>query len=531
MSTHWQWRGAPLFVALVFATALCPTSGAEADTLSRLEATGKKIYLSGESTSGKEIIAYVGHGAVPLPASSLPCGSCHGADGLGRPEGGVVPSNITWSYLSKPYGTVGAGGQKRPSYTADALAITIAGGLDPAGNRLDVSMPRYRMPAEDLQALVAYLKLVEAELDPGMTNDRIVLGTIMPSAEPMKSLGEAMRAVMEAYFADINDQGGIYGRKLQLKVSEAESRMALLEKGKQLVDNGQVFALVGAFTAGVDKEYAELLEQHEIPLVGPYTLFNQDDNSPQRFTFYLQGGLISQARALVDYAARKLVGQKPRVAVVSPPGPLWRAVADAIEAQAAKHRWQTPIKINFAKDRTAGGELVGRFKEDHVDALFFFAGADDLLALAKEAQRAAWTPYVFLSGALAGEEIFKVPAVFQNKIFLAYAMDPSDQTRAGVAEFSKLQQRHGLSQEHMLAQIATYAAAKVLVDALKRAGRELSRAKLIASLEKMYQYETGMTPRVTYSANRRIGALGAHIVAIDLEKQNFLPGSQWMALE
>jgi ABC-type branched-subunit amino acid transport system substrate-binding protein len=336
---------------------------------------------------------------------------------------------------------------------------------------------------------------------------------------------------MEVYFGDINAQGGIYGRKLQLEVKEADNRSALLEKGKELIEGGEVFALVGAFTAGVDNEYVKLAEQNEVPMVGPFTQFNQEDNSLQRFTFYLLGGISVQARALVDYASRKLGDKKPRTVVVYPPGPLWAAVAKAIEAQGGRHEWPVPTRIQYVRGRMDAGKLARRLKEARIDAVFFFGGTKELLALAGEAERLAWAPYLFLSGSLAGKEIFEIPSLFQDKIFLAYAMDPADHTRAGVREFSAMQRQHGLTKKHLLAQIASYSATKVLVEGLKRAGRGLSREKLIAVLEKMYQYETGLTPKLTFSQNRRIGALGAHIVSVDLEKQKFAAGSEWIKVD
>lgn len=440
----------------------------------------------------------------------------------------MVPSNITWGHLSKPYGTVGAGGQKRPAYADESLAMAITAGRDSAGRPLDISMPRYRMASDDLEALVAYLKLIESDLDPGLAQDRIVLGTIVPSAGSVKSLGQAMRAILEAYFADINDQGGIYGRRIRLRVGEADSGRALLEVGNNLVEKEKVFAMVGAFTAGVDKEFTELAEEHKVPIVGPFTLFNQDDDSLRRFTFYIHGGMSIQARALVDYASHKLSGPKPQTAVVCPSGPRCTLLAEAIERQAKKHQWPTPLRIESAALLKDAGMVATRLKKASVDALFFFGGGEELAALGGEAGKLDKAPFLFLSGSLAGKEIFELPPVFRDKIFVAYAMDPSDQTRAGVTEFSTLQRRHGLAQKHMLAQISTYAAAKVLVEGLKRAGRDVSREKLVAALEKMYQYETGLTPKLTFSANRHVGALGAHVVAIDLEKSNFSSASEWV---
>src|SRR5271165_1446203 len=63
---------------------------------------GRMIYLSGETSSGRPITARIGDGP-PLPATTLACVQCHGADGRGRPEGGVTPSDITWANLTRPY--------------------------------------------------------------------------------------------------------------------------------------------------------------------------------------------------------------------------------------------------------------------------------------------------------------------------------------------------------------------------------------------------------------------------------------------
>ena len=69
---------------------------------------------------------------------------------------------------------------------------------------------------------------------------------------------------------------------------------------------------------------------------------------------------------------------------------------------------------------------------------------------------------------------------------------------------------------------------RLLAEGLQRTGRALSREKLVDALEQVYAWKSGMTPPLTYGANRRIGARGAHIVAIDLSGQRFATSSSWM---
>lgn len=516
------------FHTAVIIVALC-TAETGAGELSRAETRGREIYLNGKSPSGRDITALVGQGLVATPATALPCGGCHGPDGLGRPEGGVVPSNITWGYLTKPYGTLSTFGQRRPAYTAETLARAIMLGIDSAGKQLDASMPQYRMGQEDLADLVAYLKRLESYVDPGVSNERVIFGTILPGPGPLHSLGQAIRAVVEGYLDAINERGGVYGRKLELDAREAGGTTAVLEEARKL--GKRAFALVSVVTVGADEEYAELVEQEGLPTIGPFTLFNPDENSLRRFTFHLYGGLPVQARVLVEYAARKLRGHKPSTAVIYPAERQWTAIAQAVETQAVGHGWQTPLPIHYTSGQMGAEELARRLKRAGIAAVFFFGSPQELLALTREAERLAWTPYLFLSGSLAGKEIFDLPAVFQDKIFLAYATIPSDHTPAAVTEFSALRRARALEERHLLAQMSAYAAIKLLVEGLKRAGRGLSRENLIAAMEKMYDYETGLTPKLSYGPNRRIGALGAHIIAADLAKHEFKVASEWIELK
>jgi ABC-type branched-subunit amino acid transport system substrate-binding protein len=72
------------------------------------------------------------------------------------------------------------------------------------------------------------------------------------------------------------------------------------------------------------------------------------------------------------------------------------------------------------------------------------------------------------------------------------------------------------------------AAAKIFTESLKRAGRDLSREKLITALEGLYEYETGVTPNITFGPNRRVGSKGSYVVAIDPAKKGFVSASGWV---
>src|SRR2546430_17575283 len=78
-------------------------------------------------------------------------------------------------------------------------------------------MPRYQMSAQDMSDLVAYLKRLGNDRDPGLTENSINIGMVLPSNAELSGLGQAVKAVMTAYCAEGNRHGGIYNRKLNFK--------------------------------------------------------------------------------------------------------------------------------------------------------------------------------------------------------------------------------------------------------------------------------------------------------------------------
>ena len=180
-------------------------------SLTPAEQRGRQLYERGTSASGSAVSASIGPGA-PVAGSVLPCANCHGLDGLGRAEGGIVPANVTWDALTKPYGVTRADGRVRPPYTDRLVKRAITMGLDPAGKALHKAMPRYALTLDDASDLIAYLKVLGRSADPGLTATTVRIGVILP---PEKE-GTIMREALSRHFAQVNRQGGIFGRTIEL---------------------------------------------------------------------------------------------------------------------------------------------------------------------------------------------------------------------------------------------------------------------------------------------------------------------------
>ncbi|MBC7931338.1 MAG: ABC transporter substrate-binding protein, partial [Rubrivivax sp.] len=249
-----------------------------------------------------------------------------------------------------------------------------------------------------------------------------------------------------------------------------------------------------------------------------------------RQVFYFIPGVADQARALFNFAASKPELKKARAAIVASDSVLASAVASAVEEQSKRAAWGTIARRDFRAGSFDAAQHVRELKQSGADAVFLFCANGEESAFIKAAVAAGWSPHVFLVGVLAGHELVSnVPADFKDRIFLTFPTVPGDITPEVAGEYTALLERHKFARRNIASQLAALAAAKVFVEALKRSGREVTRERLINALEGLYDFETGITPRLTFGPNRRVGAQGAYIVTIDPEKKNFMPASGWVS--
>ena len=497
-----------------------PPSGEQKERISR----GRRIYVEGTSPAGGEITAVVSD--VEVPASAIPCASCHGRDGKGRPEGGISPTDLTWANLTKPYGITHPSGRRHPPYDARLLKRAITMGIDPAGNALNVAMPRFRMSLQDMDDLVAYLQQLGRGPDAEVGAATLKVGVLLP---PANDMGRAVRAVLTARFGELNRDGGIYGRKIDLRFLEAPGPPGRRRASTaDFLARERIFAGVACFLAGADAELASLFEEKEIPLVGPFTLHPREPVPLGRYVFYLLPGLEAQGRALVRFA-RGRWQEKSRAAVVAPAdNDLDDAVAATAKAVAAADG-SAPLTLRVHQG--SGPADLRRLAEAKADPVFFLGSGPEAAALLQALDRLDWHPRFLATAAAADGSLFGAPDAFDGRIFLALPTPPEGPEPEAAAAYRALAAAARLPADNVSAQLSALAAAAVLIEGLERAGRDLSRERLVDELEGLRSFRSGYAPPVTYGAGRRLGARGAYVVRLDLKAKRFEPLGGWVEVE
>lgn len=488
------------------------------------EKNGKQIYVKGEGKGG-EIVALLGtDDPLELPASSFNCANCHGLRGEGTKEGGLQPPPINWEALMRP-ATSALTRRERAAYTEATLARAINLSVDPSGARLHPGMPRYVMTPEQMKDLIAYLRKLgkEADADRGVTEQTIKIGAALPLTGQLAEMGEDVKATLAASFAQVNSQGGIYGRRFELVVEDSRGETAeTLEATRRLVERDGVFALVASFEPGDSKSVNEFLKRSEVPLVGPVTLSPRSTLPPNPYVFYLLPTFNDQARSLVDFVQTKPHSGQARLGVFYSNSEFDRDALAGLRLQAKMYSMEIVAEQGYDAGRfsaAAATDLLARTKPDY---LFFFGSANELVALAHEMERVKLKRTPLLSSAtMIGRGAFNLPLSIAEQTFLSYPAALPEQN--DFAEFVALMQGARVHLRSPAFQAVAYAATKILFEATKLAGKQLDRVALINALEQIRELKTGVVPPVTFGPNQRVGSNGSYVVRVDLSSKQYVP--------
>jgi hypothetical protein len=411
-----------------------------------LRTLGAAVFERGEIAAASSVT--LGDAEIEVDAKLFACANCHGADARGRIEGGVAAPQILWSHLHKPYPVLGGRFRWRPGYSEESFARALQHGLDPAEQVLAWAMPRYRLQANEVAGLLAYLRA----LDAGAAT-MVQIGVRLPVAThpAAQQRNQAMRAVLEAYAAELEVRGGIYHRRIEWRFLELD----------------QPFAepLLAGLDLALDPVNAAPKPADRVPVIALFA--SAGDSESSRYALY--SGTDARAEALRQHA--QALGVE-----------VWPA-----GTQPASLRSPSVALLHEGSATPALAAWLQTQPEDRVLLLTHWLESAALIELAARypgSVHVAVPPTVELAGS-AGRELFR-----------------------------RLGALRPLPREHALAQLWTLAAARSLGAVLEEAGGEVHSQRVSAILETWHRRDIGLGPALSFSSARRIGAPGAVVLQL-----------------
>jgi len=364
-----------------------------------------------------------------------------------------------------------------------------------------------------------------AQTKTGVTDDEIVIGIFSPLSGPTAGLGIDPVNAAKAYFNDVNEKGGINGRKIRYIVEDDKCTPAEANAiARKFINVDKVFLILGGSCSGAAISIQELVNQEKVP----HLMLNASGDGgvypPTKYQFgSAPGTQRATLGAVMTYAIDDL-GAKT-VGVLGPDDAMGSSALAMIKAVAEKRG----VKV-------VANEIVPNNATDvTVPLLNVRAANPDVIILTTYPQPTYLVMKKIVEfGMLDKPVISAIQGVSSPEVFLAGI----DGDKTGLQKFyyahplvaeslddPKLKPWKDLLVKHFPDRpnpgiIAAYGFphAMVVAKVLEASGRDLTREKFMEEIEKV-DFETGIMAAPTkFGPDRRDSNRGQIIVKFDGDK-------------
>ena len=343
--------------------------------------------------------------------------------------------------------------------------------------------------------------------DPGVSDTAITLGMSSPFSGPNGIYGLEMRQTIQAYFDQINKAGGINGRKLDLvAIDDGYETERSVANTKTLIDEKKAFALLAYYGSSPTTETMNtVFGPAKVPLVGTISGAGSlreaiSTNPNARYMFNVRASYADETEAIVNQLVS--LGLKS-IAVFYQNDGFGKSGLDGVTLALKKHGL-TPSAVGTVErnaiDVTKAVESIGKVTPQAVIMVTLFKPT---AAFVKAMKSSGQNPMLMTLSPVGTEQLVKELGADARGIGISQVVPyPWNDTVPVVREYQKLV---GGKNSFSYYALEGYLMARVMVEGIKRTGRDLTREKLISSLETLNNNDFGGY-RVGYNNNNRSGS-------------------------
>lgn len=148
--------------------------------------------------------------------------------------------------------------------------------------------PRHLFAATALAVSAFAFTAAATAAEPGVTDTKIILGSVTPVSGPPSLLGKAHMMALKVWEQDVNARGGINGRKVEIRQDDdGYVPQRALQGVKRLNEVENIFALVGTSGAAMLQAMLPYIEEQKIPTINGMAVSASHFTPPRKTVFIL----------------------------------------------------------------------------------------------------------------------------------------------------------------------------------------------------------------------------------------------------
>lgn len=317
---------------------------------------------------------------------------------------------------------------------------------------------------------------------PGVTKDTITIGSFGALTGPSYLFGKIVMNGTEVVFDAINAAGGVHGRKLVLiREDDRCEPAAAIAAAKKLIFQDKVFALNGGGCSNASIAARDEVAQAKVPWMIFASVHDGLTDPPLPTIFTSANTAATESAAQVEYALK--LGFK-KIAMVSMRDAWGRSRFEAISAYMKKKGVVLAADEELAPDANDATPVVLRLKQSGADAVIMLLYPKPGAVLLRDAAKFAFKPAFIGQSAIgdpaAFEEQVGVPGATANFVTISHVKYTPESPE--MAKWRDAIQAKYPGDRLSVFNLVGIGSAQVLVEALKAAGRDLTREGFVKAL-------------------------------------------------
>jgi len=339
---------------------------------------------------------------------------------------------------------------------------------------------------------------------PGVTSTQIVLGATGPLSGA-ESQYEPVLSGAQAYFSYVNDHGGVLGRTIEYKVEDDQydpaQTVALTQK---LVEQEKVFAIFNSVGTEHALAVRQYLNDQKIPQLfagtGAATIASQHKQYPWTI------GLLPSNLGEGAIYGRQIAATKPKakIGVLYENDEYGQELLAGLKRGLGSHAGQIVSAQSYALLDASVDSQVQQLKASGADTFVIFALPKQAIQAFVIAAKLGWKPTEYVTSVSIDPAVMQIvhlnagPTVGVGATSTAFLRDPTNPTQAGSpgARLYRQIMKKYLPNEDWKAVAHVYGmmAAYTMVDALRHAGKNPTRASLLKAATHLNEVNPFLLP-------------------------------------
>lgn len=380
-----------------------------------------------------------------------------------------------------------------------------------------------------LGAVVLWLCVCGGKLNaqaPGVTEKEIVIGSCAALDGPSSFLGRETVGGAETYFDLVNEQGGVNGRKLALYSVDDSYDPGKAEGCWEKLMAKKVFAMgffVGTPTA---VKYVPLADSNEVPLVGLFTGAQTLYTPFRPWVVNVRASYFDETRAEIE-GLWKTLGYR-KIAVIYPEDAFGTAVLQGVDAALKANQAQAVATASYTRQTSQAGDAIDKVRAANPEAVFVVGPSNTVAPIVKQAHAKGWKP-LFLTVSFVGtDDLIQTAGSDAEGMVITQVVPPYYLTDLKtVALYRRALQKYMPNARPNFVSLEGFVDAMVLVEGLKRAGKDPTREGLIHGIESLHEMDMGLGPelKLNYTAKSHKGL--EHVIPTVVRGGRAVPFTDW----